>query len=768
VAMRVMPRKACAKEKEMKKRKKEKIKPAGERAHNTGRRSGNKNEIVLTGGCFDCGGKCLYKVHLRDGVPIRIEPNKELKACARGYGMLNRMLSPERLKHPLQRVGPRGYNDSFKRISWEKALNRVAEKLKHVKERYGNEAIFPLTTSGSPGRLYSPAILFRLLNKIGGCTMRWGSYSGEAAYFAGKITYGTHATENTRDDLMNSRLIIMWGWNPANTIWGTGTSFHICNAKNSGARFIAVDPRLQDSAAVWADKWIPIRPGTDAAMLVSMAYVILQNDLQDQGFLDAYTIGFGKYRSYVLGEDDGIPKTTSWAEKICGVQAHVIEDLAYEYANTKPAALLLGFSPGRTAYGEQTHRAAAVLACMTGNVGKSGGSAGNSAVMHIGVSPGPTQPAAPSLIPSGSNPLDPKRNIVSLDPNLKNKSFIHVGNIWDAVLKGKRGGYPADIKFIWVMFANPLNQASNTNKGVKAIEGLDFMVVNDQFMTTTARYADIVLPVSSHWERDDYARPWLSGDYHLFCQKVINPPGEARSDLWIVEQIASRLGINDFLEGKKEEDWLKYSISTAPEAQRDLPDLEAFKEKTVVYHKIERPVIAFKAQIEDFANNPFSTKSGKIEIYSQQLADMNDPRIPPIPKYIEHWEGVNDPLAVIYPLQLISFHSRSKAHAAFEFSQLLRELEPHVVWINSQDAKARGIMDGERVKVFNQRGAVSIQAYLTERIMPGVVAIGEGACFWPDENGIDQGANPNTLIRDQGSPGGAFVTGSTLVEIERL
>ena len=163
--------------------------------------SGARHEtnIVLTGGCFDCGGKCPYKVHLRDGVPVRIEPSEELKACARGYGMLHRVLSPERLKYPLIRTGPRGHKESFQRISWDEALDRVAGELKRVKERYGNGAILPLTCSGSPGRLYGPAILFRLLNKIGGCTMRWGSYSGEATYFAGNVTYGSQATESTRD-----------------------------------------------------------------------------------------------------------------------------------------------------------------------------------------------------------------------------------------------------------------------------------------------------------------------------------------------------------------------------------------------------------------------------------------------------------------------------------------------------------------------------------------------------------------------------------------
>jgi anaerobic dimethyl sulfoxide reductase subunit A len=733
-----------------------------------GEKKKNNPEAVVTGGCFDCGGKCLYQVHLKDGVPFKIEPSEELKACGRGYGILQRMLSPHRLKYPLKKVGPRGLSDSYLRISWDEALDRVASELKRVKEKYGNSAILTLTASGSPGRLYSPAMGFRLLNKIGGHTMRWGSYSGEATYFAGKITYGSHGTENTRDDLVNSHLIIMWGWNPANTIWGTDTPNYIYNAKEAGARVIVVDPRFHDSAAVWADQWIPIRPSTDAAMLIAMAYVTIKENLQDQKFLDTYTVGFDKYRDYVLGVEDGVPKTPAWAEKICGVPSFTIEELAREYSTTKPAALLLGFAPGRTAYGEQTHRASAVLACMTGNVGKSGGSPGNSALFCIGLSPGPTQPTAPSLVPTGVNPLDPERHILSLNPSLKNKSMIHASTIWDAVLKGKKGGYPADIKFIWAMFANPLNQVSNINKGLEALKKVEFIVVNEQFMTPTAKHADIVLPVASHWERDDYERPWLGGDYHIFSHKVLDPPGEAKTDMWIVEQIASRLGITDFWEGKATEDWLDYTILSAPEAKRDFQDLVEFKKKCVIYHKIDHPVVAFQKQIEEPTHNPFPTPSGKIEIFSQQLADMNNPLIPCIPKYIEPWEGVNDPLADRYPLQLVTFHFRSRVHASFEFTPWLKELEPQVVWINSHDASERGVEDGEKVKVFNDRGALLIQAYVTERIMPGVVAIGEGAYFQPGEDGIDQGGNPNVLTKDQGSPAGAFVTNSSLVQVEKV
>lgn len=725
-------------------------------------------ETILTGGCFDCGGKCLYRVHLKNGVPVRLEPSDELKACARGYGILQRMLSPHRLRYPLKKIGARGYGDNYQRISWDEALDQVANNLKTVKERYGNESIFTLTASGSPGRLYGPPLLFRLLNKIGGYTIRWGSYSGEAAYFSGRITYGSAATESTRDDLVNSRLIILWGWNPANTIWGTNTPAHICNAKEAGARIIAVDPRLHDSAAVWADEWIPIRPGTDAAMMAAMAYTIINEDRCDTQFLDTYTIGFDKYRDYVLGLEDGLPKTPSWAADICGISPDIIERLSREYSTLKPAALLLGFAPGRTAYGEQTHRSTAVLACMTGNVGVSGGSAGNSAFMNIGVSPGPTMPNSPSLVPVDPNPLDPLRNVTSINPHMKNQSMIPVSHIWDAVLRGKKGGYPADFKFIWVMCANPLNQASNAMKGLEALRNVDFIVVNEQFMTPTARCADIVLPVASHWERDDYERPWLAGNYHIYGRKIMEPPGEARTDMWIMDQVAQRLGIADYMDGKTEEEWLEYAISTAPEAKRDFHDLSEFRDKTVLFHKIDVPVVAFRKQIEDLANNPFPTPSGKIEIYSKRLAEINDPYLPPIPKYIESWEGVNDPLANTYPFQLITFHVKNKAHACFEFSPWVNELGPHVVWINSSDAEAKNIGNGDKVKVFNERGVVLIHAFVTERIRPGVVAIGQGAYFQPDNEGIDHGGNCNTLTKDCGSPGGSYVTNSTLVQVKKL
>jgi len=179
------------------------------------------------------------------------------------------------------------------------------------------------------------------------------------------------------------------------------------------------------------------------------------------------------------------------------------------------------------------------------------------------------------------------------------------------------------------------------------------------------------------------------------------------------------------------------------------------------------PSVPFKRQIEDPANNPFPTPSGKIEIYSQQLADMNNPLIPPIPKYIDTWESLNDRLARKYPLQLITTHPKWRAHSQFGNIPWLRELEPQAVAINARDAEARGIKDGDPVRVFNDRGEMSIPAKVTQRIMPGVVDVPEGAWYDPDKRGVDRGGCANVLTRDARSPGGAFTTNTCLVQVEK-
>jgi len=282
-------------------------------------------------------------------------------------------------------------------------------------------------------------------------------------------------------------------------------------------------------------------------------------------------------------------------------------------------------------------------------------------------------------------------------------------------------------------------------------------------MLTTAKTP---LPVNTLWERNDFLRPWRSGPYYIYANKAIESLHESKSDFEICCELAKRLGIKDYTD-KNEDEWLRELVRASDDLNKYIPDYDAFKARGYVKVKFDEPLIPFKEQIEDPKNNPFSTPSGKIEIFSQRLADMNNPRIPPIPKYIETWESHNDPLAERYPLQLITPHIRRRAHSVFDKVPWLRETQKQTVWINTTDAQARRIHDGDDIRVFNDRGATIITAKVTERIMPGVVAIPEGAWYDPDPQGVDRGGCPNVLTKHGHSPGGAFCSNSCLVQVER-
>ena len=719
-----------------------------------------------SGGCHDCGGKCPYKVWVENGKAVRIEPYQDFRPCVRGYAYIDRVYSPERLKTPLVRSGERG-DGAFKPVSWKEALDLVAEKLSHLKARYGASSILCVGSSGAPGRLHTAASVFRLLNMFGGYTGRWGSASAEGAYFAAQATYGTTPTAHTRDDIIHSKLVLLWGWNPAETVQGSDTTYRLVLAKEKGTKFVSVDPRYTNTAALLADQWIPVRPGTDTALLLAMSFVIIDRGLQDQHFIDRYTVGFETFKDYLLGKEDGIAKTPAWAEPITGVSASAIEDLAVQYALCKPAALIPGFGPGRTAYGEQFHRAAAVLASITGNIGIHGGSPACCEIPQVGVTPG-ANIRSPTQIPIGANPVesDAPSQTSGLNPRNRSRHHINTSHLWEAILRGSDGGYPSDIRLLYVVCGNPLNQYPNVNKGVEALKKLDFIVVHEQFLTATARYADVILPVNTHWERNDLMRPWLGGSYFFHAEKVIEPLYESKSDLQICRSLAERLGIEGYSD-KSEEEWIERIVLSSDDTSQAVPDFETFKKGGAHFFKESKERVAFQKEIADPATNRFKTPSGKIEIFSQRLADLNDPELPPIPKFIPSWEGTDDPLANSYPLQLITIHFKTRAHSCFDNIPRLRDLEPHRLWIHPADAKARGINADDDVIVFNERGRVRIAAYLTHRIMPGIVAMGEGAWYCPDSQGIDRNGCANVLTRDLASPGGALASNTCLVEVEK-
>src|SRR6266852_1910090 len=538
------------------------------------RRMGRAGETVVTSTCgHNCGGRCVVNAHVVDDriVKISTDPARwqpelpPLHVCGRGVGQIERVYHPDRLKYPMRRVGPRN-SGQFERISWDEALDHVAAEMLRMRETYGNAAILDCSRSGNTSMLHGFGVPKRFFYKFGGCTELWSNMSAEAEIFAVRMTFGAKADYKSAGreptDYVNSKLIVMWGWSPADGTFGTGTLQYLKLAKQRGVKIICVDPRRTRTSWQLADEHVFIRPATDTAALIAMAHVILIEGRHDQAYLDRHVLGFDEahlppgapagasYRAYLLGETDGVPKTPEWAAAITGVPAETLRALAIEYATTKPAALQTGYAPVRTLYGEQFHRAAYALCAMTGNVGIPGGNAGtsNGATGRCGI----------QALPTGENPVGAR---------------VSSPLLADLLERGKAGGYPADVKMIYSCAGDLFNQLPNVSRIIKGVERLDFVVVQDHFVTPTARYADILLPATTFWERNDVHTPWAgAGHYAIFMQQAIAPVGECRNDLDICAALAERLGIEGYND-KTEDEWLRELTKHA------IDDYETFRAK---------------------------------------------------------------------------------------------------------------------------------------------------------------------------------------------
>lgn len=721
--------------------------------------------IVFTSGTHNCGGRCLMKAHVRGDRIVRITTddvnedtadNLQLRGCLRCRGYRDRLYHPDRLKYPMKRVGKRG-EGKFERISWDEALDTIAGHLKRIRQQYGPEAIYSNYGTGNSGKVSERTWLGRLLGLDGGYLSFYGNYSNACSLMATPYTFGVTNTGNNREDWVNSKLIILLGWNPADVIFGTNTAYHLKKAKAAGAKIICIDPIYSNTAVGLADQWIPIRPTTDSALLDAMAYVIITENLQDQKFLDTYCQGFDEehmpsgitagnsYKSYILGTgEDNIPKTPTWAEAITGVPQETIVQLAREYATNRPGALIQGYGPQRHAYGEQVVRSGTVLAAITGNIGIKGGWASGAGAQSRG--------NFVASIPS-TNPC--KAQI---------SHYIWPDAIHHGVEMGAEQGVKgvkqlsSNIKLIFNLASNCLiNQHSDVNGTAKLLSDeslVELIVVNDQFLTASAKFADILLPADNMMERDDIATPWGFGDYVLYMSKAVEPVFECRNGYDWMSDLAGRLGLKEkFTEGRTLEQWLRYLVEETAKKNPGFPSYEEFKGQGVYRWRHAEPAIAFKKQIEDPIKNPFSTPSGKIEIFSGRLWDMKKKReIPAIPKYIPAWEGPEDPLRAKYPLQCIGPHSKRRVHSTLDNSDWMEEAERQEAWVNTVDAAQRGLKNGDLVQVFNDRGIVVLPVKITPRIMPGVVSIPQGGWWTPDEQNTDRRGCVNVLTKYHPTP----------------
>jgi len=715
-------------------------------------------ETVVTSTCgHNCGGRCVVNAHVRDGRIVRISTDPRrwtfemppLHACVRGFGQVERVNHPDRLRQPLRRTGPRGAG-RFEPIGWDEALDEVARQLRRVRDTYGPAAILDCSRTGSLSMLHNRFAVPRLLNMFGGCTELWSNISAEAEVFAVRATFGAKAEYKSAGreptDFVNSRLILMWGWSPGDGTFGTGTLQYLKEARRRGVRIVCVDPRVTRTSRQLADEHVFIRPSTDAAALIAMAYVIVREGLHDQPFLDRHVLGFddahlppgvaagASYRAYLEGLADGVRKTPEWAAEITGSPADTIRRLAVEYATSKPAALQCGYAPGRTIAGEQFHRAAYALAAVTGNIGIPGG--------NTGVSNGATGRLGVKSLPAGTNPAGAR---------------VASSLLADLLERGRAGGYPADVKLIYSAAGDLFNQLPNVRKITAAAERLEFMVVHDHFVTPTARYADIVLPATMFWERNDVHVPWAgAGHYVIFMKKAVEPPDGCRNDLDICAALAARLGIAGYND-KTEEEWLR-------ELTREtIDDFDAFRERGLARLPAPDDAVAFAREIRDPERHPFTTPSGRIEVYSTALAANPDPYglgpIPPIPTWTPETPDAR------HPLRLVTPKSRARTHSIHDNQPALARADHDDVWLHPRDAAARGILDGQRVRVFNARGATELPARVTDRIAPGVVAIKEGAWFALDARGHDTRGCANLLTSDLASPAGATPFNSCFVDV---
>ncbi|AIR66335.1 selenate/tellurate reductase subunit YnfE [Cedecea neteri] len=745
----------------------------------------NKDKVVWGACSVNCGSRCALRLHVRDEEVYWVETDNtgldtygdhQVRACLRGRSIRRRINHPERLNYPMKRVGKRG-EGKFERISWDEALEIVSHSLKQTVEKYGNEAVYINYSSGVVGgniTRSSPyaSLVARLMNCYGGFLSHYGTYSTAQIACAMPYTYGSN-DGNSTSDIENSKLVVLFGNNPAETrMSGGGITYYLEQARErSNARMIVIDPRYTDTAAGREDEWIPIRPGTDAALVAGLAHVMISENLVDQPFLDKYCVGYdettlpadaprnGHYKAYILGDgDDGTEKTPQWASAITGIPADRIIKLAREIAGAKPAYIAQGWGPQRQANGELTSRAIAMLPILTGNVGINGGNSGaRESTYTITI----------ERMPVLENPIKTQISCFSWT------DAITRGPEMTAKRDGVRGKEKLDvpIKFIWNYAGNTIiNQHSDINKTHAILQDdkqCEMIVVIENFMTSSAKYADILLPDLMTVEQEDIIPNDYAGNmgYLIFIQPATAPKFERKPIYWMMSEVAKRLGDGvhqAFTEGRTQREWLQYLYAKmlakdpALPAYEDLRAMGIYKRKDPAGH-----FVAYKKFREDPQANPLKTPSGKIEIYSSKLAGIaasweleKDETISPLPVYASTFEGWDSPQRSEFPLQLFGFHYKSRTHSTYGNIDVLQAAARQEVWINPLDAKRRGIANGDKVSVFNGRGEVHIEAKVTPRIMPGVAAMGQGAWHDADMNGdrIDHGACINTLTTHRPSP----------------
>jgi len=675
----------------------------------------------------DCGGNaCPLVAVVDDGVVTGIERNpagRDLKACPRGYALHRAHHAPDRLLAPLVADGPRG-SGRFRETGWDEALDLVARRLQAIRGRTGPLGVLGLGSAGSTGALHDTQnLLARFLNAGGGSISLSGNYSNGAAQFVLPYLFGSASSRSGWDaaTVRHSRLVVLWGANILEARLGTELGTAITGAARAGVPVIVVDPRRSRTVKTLGATWIPVRPGTDAALMLGMLHVLFRDGLVDLKRAASLATGIDEMAAYVAGTADGIERSPDWAEKICGVPASDIEAFARRYAAARPAMLVPGYSIQRVLNGEETFRLSVALQVATGNFGVPGGSTGS------------LNNRLPS--PAIGQMSDLAENLDARPPT------VPVLRWPDAILEGRAGGYPGDIAAAYIAGFNAVNQGADSLKSMRALQSLEFSVCHDMFMTPTARLCDVVLPVLSPLEKEDICAPW-HGNYLLYKRAAVEPHGLARSDYDIFGELAGRMGFGAlYTEGRSTTAWLDRFLE-----QSDVADVAAFKDSGV-YFGADRE----RTGLADFAADPHAhplpTPSGRVELHSDDYA--RDTGRSAIPSWTDPPADPRFPFLLVTPKTIHRTHSQNgprPGQAGADHGELT---------IATADAARLGIAGGAPVIVANDRGSVRVIAAISDDICPGVVCLHEGAWLDLGPDGLDGGGCANMLTSTDGS-GPAF------------
>jgi anaerobic selenocysteine-containing dehydrogenase len=712
--------------------------------------------ILHTVCSHDCPDSCGVLVTVNaEGRAIKVagdpaHPVTQGFLCGKVAKYLDRVYAPERILHPLRRKtgvakGPlqRGReHEAFERISWDEALDSIAARLNETAARYGPESILPYSYAGTIGALGFGSMDRRFFHRMGASQLD-RTICSEAGGVAWKLVYGKKLGTPT-EDFRLAKLVLAWGAN----IHGNNVHLwpFIEQARRNGARLIVIDPYRTRTAAL-ADWHIAIRPGTDGALALGMMRVILNEGLEDRAYIDERTHGFPQLAERV--REYTPERVSAWT----GMTAAEIEQLAREYATTRPAALRMNYGVQRSQNGGTAVRAIAMLPALTGAWKHRGGGGVLSTSGAFEFDEHALRRPDLAL----ASPLG--RLARTLNMSALGQALTELGQDADA-----EDGPP--VKALFVYNSNPGAVAPNHNAVRRGMERTDlFTVVHEQFFTDTTDYADYILPATTFLEHTD-----IQGAYgHYFVQlskQAIDPPGEARSNVWLFGELARRMGFEEDCFRDTPEQMIRQALAIGPDGHSTnagmehitFADLDQQGHIPLSFHR-EPETHPF----QPYTSGPVPTPSGKIEFYSETLAAQG---LDPLPGFIPPAESRWGEAAKRFPLEFLSRKADNYMNTTFANLDGHRKMEARTsqrLEMHPKDAEALGIADGEAVRIWNDRGSLTLKAMMNGSLPVGVVA---GKLDWAKLSA--DGANVNALTSERLTDIGAGATFySTLVEVEK-